>query len=370
MKTAVRNIIGDLVEKRLWPVAIVLLVSIVAVPLVLARGGTPTAGPVSAGVPGPAADAPAVRLDDSAPNAGARGGRVRNPFGTAADGASSTSASATPVSATTSGGSGSASGSSPSGASTSAVAVHPAIATGSSTPVAPAPSPSTGAPSGSATHSATPPPANNATTPKTTTTTSPKTDTSVTYSVAVRFGRTDGKRRTLRNIARLTTLPSAKAPVVSILGVLRDGRTVVLRVAPAATASGNGACKSSTTDCAMVEMKAGDAEYFRVAGAGGTAVAWYYLKLLHVDRHETSSKAVAAAAYARRSAAGMAVVRRAATSVRAYRYLPGLGVLVRAEGRTRHTPKAATAARVQPLLVADEQPGVAAWRSVPRRAKR
>lgn len=193
----------------------------------------------------------------------------------------------------------------------------------------------------------------------------------MTYSVDVRFGRTDGKRRTLHNIARLTALPNAKAPVVSILGILRDGRTAVLKVGDTATASGNGTCKPSAAQCATLEMKAGDAEYFRVAAAGG-AVAWYYLKLLHVDHHRTTSTAVAAAAYARRSAAGMAVVRKQAASVRTYRYLPALGVLVPAK---RHTATAArTAARtaaagVDPLLPADRQAGVAVWRSLAPAAK-
>jgi hypothetical protein len=203
----------------------------------------------------------------------------------------------------------------------------------------------------------------------TTTTTKPKNASSVTYSVAVRFGRTDGTRRTLRNVARLSALPNAEAPVVSLLGVLHDGRTAVLKVAANTMASGNGTCKPSGSSCTAVEMRAGDAEYFRVARAADEAVAWYYLKLLHVDRHTTTSKAVAAAAYARRSGAGMELLRREAASVRAYRYLPGLGVLVRAKRRATPAAKSAGAG-VDALLPADQQRGVAAWRSVPRTAKR
>jgi hypothetical protein len=356
MKTAVRNILGDLVEKRLWPVAVALIVGIVAIPLVLARGDAPAAAPTTApgAAPADAAGAAAVRLGDSVPGERDRGGRVRNPFGTAADASAptTTTGSAQPASATVPA---SGSGGSTSGAATPAVDVKPAAPAGSST--------SSASPAPVATGTATTP-----TTPKTTTT---KDGTSATYSVSVRFGRTDGRRRTLRDIARLTALPNAKAPVVSLLGVMRDGRTAVLRVAPNTTASGNGACKPSASRCTTVEMKAGDAEYFRVAaGAGADTVAWYYLKLLHVDRHETASKVVAAAAYARRSTAGMAVVRKAAASVRAYRYLPGLGVLVRAKRGPRHAA-AAAATDVSRLLPASEQHGVPVWRSIaPRAAKR
>ena len=368
MKTAVRNIVRDLVEKRLWPVAIALLVSIVAVPVILGRGGAPDTAPVAPGVQGSAPGAPAIQVADASASSGDHGGRVRNPFGTAADAASTTAGSAGTGSATPSSSPSTSAGSTPVSASSASGAPAPAVAVHAT----PASSSSTGAASGSTQSISNPAPARRAPAPASgetiSKTTPPKAGTSATYSVTVRFGRTDGTRRTLRDVARLTALPNAKAPVVSLLGVLRGGHTAVLRVGPTATASGNGACKPSAASCTTVELNVGDAEYFRVAGARGDAVAWYYLKLLHVDRHESASKAVAAAARVRHSVAGAAVVRAATASVRAYRFLPGLGVLVRARHRTGGAAEMA-AAHVQPLLPADEQPGVAAWRSVPPRAK-
>lgn len=361
MKTAVRNVIGDLVEKRLWPVAVALIVAIVAIPLVLARGGA--SAPAPATQPSGAATGtpePAVRLVDAGAGTRDRAGRVRNPFGSTGASAASASGSATAAPAVPASASVSASGASSSAGTaevTAPAATSSASAAASSSPAA------------SSLPAASPAPA----TPKTsTTTTTAKSNsgTSATYSVAVRFGRTDGGRQTLRNIARLTALPTAKAPVVSLLGVLRDGRTAVLKVGANATASGNGTCKPSAARCTTVELKAGDAEYFRVAVAGSDTVAWYYLKLLHVDRHETTSKVVAAAAYARRSAAGMAVVRKDASSVRSYRYLPGLGVLVRAKHRTRPAGRTAAAGGGEALLPAAKQDGVPVWRSLPRAGKR
>jgi hypothetical protein len=372
MKTAVRNIATDLVDKRLWPIAAALLIATIAIPVLLARGGAEPAVPAAAqGGAGASSSAKGdpVRLDTSAPPVHDRGRVVRNPFA----GPTPAAAATTNVTATTSGATVSASAaagatpatSTPSAAGSTPVSTSAAgsSSTAGSSSAAPATtSPSVGAPttkSGSATTTTSP-----------TKTTTSKTGTSATYSVGVRFGRTDGKRTTLRDVARLTALPNAKAPVVSLLGVLRDGRTAVLKVAANATASGSGTCKPSASRCTTVEMTAGDAEYLSVTREGGSApVAWYYLKLLHVDRHETTSTAVASAAYARRSAAGMAVVRQDAAAVRAYRYLPGAGVLVRAAHRTNSAAKAADAG-VAPLLPADEQRGLPVWRSVPRSAGR
>ena len=53
--TFLRDIVADLREKRLWPFAALLLVALVAVPVVLARGGNPpAAAPMAAPFPPPA----------------------------------------------------------------------------------------------------------------------------------------------------------------------------------------------------------------------------------------------------------------------------------------------------------------------------
>jgi hypothetical protein len=189
-----------------------------------------------------------------------------------------------------------------------------------------------------------------------------------TYRVTLRFGSTDGERRNLRNVARLTALPNATHPVVAYLGVLRDGKTAAFLVSSNASASGNGECKPSASDCKTIELRAGDAEYLRVAESESRPARWYYLKLLRIDRRKTGA-AAARAAHVRRSAAGLEVVRAAAASVRAYRYVPALGVLVHAR-RAPASAAAQRAADLLPLLPGREQPGLAAFRSVKPAAKR
>jgi hypothetical protein len=164
-------------------------------------------------------------------------------------------------------------------------------------------------------------------------------------------------------VARLTVLPDADNAVVGLLGVLNDGKTASFVLSPNTTASGNGTCKPSAEDCKTVDLRAGDAEYLRVTGADGQPDTWYYLELLHVDRGEATSARGAAAAYARRSGAGAAVIRKAAASVRHLRYLPARGVLVRAKRSAPGHAAAQVAAGLVPLLPALKQPGIAVWRA-------
>ncbi len=364
MKTFVTDIATDLVEKRLWPLALALVVALVALPVALTRGGevaptAPAAVPATpAGAAAPPADASLVRLDTGPAIARKRAGRLRNPFAGTPSAAPTTSAAAT-TGAQTAAGAQSAAGAASTGSGSSAASSAPSVAatvpaigdTSVSTP-APVPMPTSTGSTGSG---------------RTVTTKSPSTSTDddapSTYSVTLRFGPTDGERRTLRDVARLTVLPDPDDAVVGLLGVLRDGRTASFVPAPNVTATGEGTCRPSKQDCKTVELRAGDAEYLRVAGADGRPDGWYYLELLHVDREEAGSARQAAAAYTRRSGAGAAVIRKAAASVRHVRYLPARGVLVRAKRSAGGQAAARAAAGLVPLLPAPEQPGIAVWRS-------
>jgi hypothetical protein len=77
--TFVRNLVADLVAKRLWPVAVVLVVGLVAVPVALKGNAAEAPALPVAGAQAPAASTPAVSIAQE----GRRGGisRVgRNPF--------------------------------------------------------------------------------------------------------------------------------------------------------------------------------------------------------------------------------------------------------------------------------------------------
>src|SRR3954464_3421924 len=87
-----RNLLHDLVEKRLWPVAVALVAALVAVPILL--GGQSDAGTATPAVVADASAAPAngladhrdvarakvVSLEEQAAGKVSRPGRVRDPF--------------------------------------------------------------------------------------------------------------------------------------------------------------------------------------------------------------------------------------------------------------------------------------------------
>jgi hypothetical protein len=372
MTAFARNIVSDLVEKRLWPVAVALLAALVAVPVLLGSGGEATTSSPAPATPSTGTASRAeVTLDNAAPAEHLRDGRLRDPFATSG-GAGGSSAAATTATAATSTATPSAMAAAASGtaattavpttSSTTAVTTGGGLTTTTSAPTTVTTTPSTAGTSGTTVSTD----SDSGSTPSTDGVEEPKT--SATYEVSVRFGPTLGERETLRNVARLTALPSPKHPVVALLGVLDGGRKAVFTVSAKATASGNGDCKPSAEDCKTVELREGDAEYLHVVSAGEPD-AWYYLKLLHIDS-DRATAAQAAVASVRHSRAGTAVVREAGASVRAYRYLPGAGVLVRAKHSSVGGAAAGDPAQSAPLRPADEQPGVVAWRSVKPAAKR
>ena len=64
------------------------------------------------------------------------------------------------------------------------------------------------------------------------------------YVADLRFGQADSMK-TLRDVARLTPLPSASNPFFVFLGVKEDGKTLVFLVSSDAKATGDGTCKPS-----------------------------------------------------------------------------------------------------------------------------
>jgi hypothetical protein len=371
MTTHIRNLVQDLVERRLWPVALLLAVALAAVPVVLGRGGedaAPTAALPATPAPGAAtAEQAEVSLDTSAPADRDRGGPVRNPFKAPASHAPK--AAPTTASASSDAGTGSVAGASaaPSPGSTSA--------SGAS---------STGDAGSSAGTTETTTPASDTTT--TTPETKPKTthskptadDASDTYHVSLRIRVNGGEVKTIRDVARLSALPSVTDPFFVFLGVIETKTThekrAVFIVSSDTTPNGEGACHPTKQDCQTVELTVGQTAFFDYAPPG-VAPTQYELELAGIHKTVVHAQAKAAAAFARHSVAGAELLRdaatrnvRAAAGARAYRYLPGIGMLVRA--KCKHvTARAAAADALVPglaLLSRKRQPGIPVWRSPKR----
>jgi hypothetical protein len=297
-----RDLLRDLVERRLWPVALLLVVGAVAVPVYLGRSSSDDTA-VDTPLPGATAQTSAkaskaaVTLDESA-NESDGAGHVRNPFKQRVTKAKQADTTTNPSS-----GSG---GTSPSDSSGSS---------GGSTP------PSGGTDNGGATTPAAP-------------TDTPKTDVDVSH-VSLHLGPV-GALVTYKDVARLSPLPSAGKPLFVFTGVLKDGKTAVLL--PSSTVQigeeSDVACKPSNKSCQKLELEQDDTVFFKLAGdATGTE---YQLDVISVRQKSGGSAKATAAALQRHSNAGAATLRDAHVygsseykGAADYRWLPDQGVLDR-----------------------------------------
>jgi hypothetical protein len=304
----VRGLVRDLVERRLWPVALLLVVAAVAVPLYLGRASSDD-GAVDAPLPGATAQAgakaskAAVSLDESADESDGVG-RVHNPFKQkyvpkAKKAQTGTDKASQPSGASPSTGSGSAGGSTPGDTGTGNT--------------------------GSGTSGGTDDTSKDDTT---------KTDVDVSH-VSLHLGPVDALV-TYKDVARLSPLPSAGNPLFVFTGVLKDGKTAVLL--PSSTVQigeeSDVKCKPSNKSCQKLELEQDETVFFKIAGdATGTQ---YQLDVISVRQRSGGSAKATAAALQRHSKAGAATLRDAhvygSSEYRGaadYRWLPDEGVLER-----------------------------------------
>lgn len=295
---ALRNIWADLVEKRLWPLALALIVGIGAVPVVLARGTDEPSAPTEP-TAATSQEGELVALDTRDVVRRSREGRARNPFRQRALKRRSDEAQERPSGTTSASGGGEEKG----GGSTDG---------GASTDTAKTEKPAGGK------------------------TKKPPLDT---YTVNLRFGQA-GAMRSLRDVARLTPLPSASDPFFVLLGVKSDGETVVFLVSSDATTTGDGTCKPSAANCETIEMQAGDTAFFDLTTEDG--VRQYQLDVVSIRRGKAASAKEARAARRRASRAGTALLELAREETRdeesvlgPYRWDADRGVLVPLPPRQR-----------------------------------
>lgn len=300
--SAVTDLWRQLVQRRLWPVAIALIAALAAVPLILAKEPDPAPAPAApeALVDDELARAPIVTLTTSSDGNGRRHvlGRAKNPFAAAkpandvvtTDKATNPVVQSSPSASPASGGSG-----------------------GTATPGASAPSGTTDPP-------VTPAPA-----PKPTPT--PKTYSM--YELTVRFGDASGSDR--QSLERLQPLPAAAEPVLIYLGVLKDGKTAVFLVDHGVQAIGDGDCRPSPDECETIRLRAGDTEFIDVKDEAGAVTAQYQLDLLKIHLTSTTSAREAKAS----SKAGQRLLRARVSDdgPKEYRWDDATGTLEKRPGR-------------------------------------
>jgi hypothetical protein len=269
-----RNLLNELVERRLWPVALLLVLALVAVPLLLSKpdaaseegtaaSPTPTEAPAAVASAArkpedtPPGGEPVVSVAQAdEPNAPLRG-HAKNPFRQQHDDEPTTTVS------------------------TPSAGVAGAPSGGTATPA-----PSDDSRGGSGGQGPTSQP-----------------QVYVYASIDVRFGRAGHRLRTIEDVPRLTPLPNANHPIVVFLGMRRDRATAIFLVSTDVHVQGLGQCVPSRRDCEAIELREGEAALLDFTEADGT-VEQYELDLDSVTLHQTTSPELAKQAYARSSRRG------------------------------------------------------------------
>jgi hypothetical protein len=329
-----KNVLHDLVEKRLWPVAIALVAALVAVPIVLGGGSADPQTAVAEVPVGTAnglanhrdvARAEVVSLEEQAAGKVQRTGSLKNPF---------VQHHQPKVTKTV----------------TEALTTTKHLADGLSGKSA---SDSTGGTSD--TPATTKPDPTPATKPDPGTNAKPEGSIDDTYRVKLTFGEV-GAEKTFNNVARLTPLPSSDNPFFVYLGLADDQKSAIFLVDADAVPSGDGTCQPSEDQCEQVELKAGDVEFFDLQ-SGTAGVVQYQLTLESIKKVTAATAATARAAHARESRAGREYLRQLVaqdpSALDAWDYSRTLGLLVRTDPAT--TPDVANV----PAAVADGASGQA-----------
>jgi hypothetical protein len=256
-----KDIWADLVDKRLWPVALILVGALVGVPLVLSTSA-PDAGvaPVpqasasaAAPVPVPGSGSPVSDVSGTT-YVGPVSGANKDPFlphgasGGSAGGASASKSGLTTMPGLVASGGAASAGSTISSSTGSGSTGSGSTGSGSTG------SGSTGSPTIPGVPSVTP-----------------------NVVAALQFGLLGGAR-TYRRVAELTPLPSPTSPAVVYLGQTRRGESAFL-VSAEVTPRGQGRCTPSRGVCSTLYLKPGQVEYLTAQTTAGRQIR-YRLKFI------------------------------------------------------------------------------------------
>lgn len=233
-----KRIARDLVDRKLWPVAAVLLVAIIAVPLLI--GGSSSedaAAPLTANAPAaPGSQSLVTVVDPAAAGKDTRPGRLDDPFYDPP--APPAAADSSPAAGTPAAGEAPAGGS----AGTAPAGAQPGPATAPQPPAEPVAAP-------------------------------------VYYSTVVRWW--ESKPSKARPIRRLTPFGGLADTAALYLGVAKSGANyAVFLLGPNATSEGEGRCDD--TACRVVGLKAGQTQIVTVQPADGGEARQYNLDVVSV----------------------------------------------------------------------------------------
>jgi hypothetical protein len=250
--SGLRDIWVDLVDKRLWPIALGLVLALVAVPVVLAKDSStapPPAkvladkGPV---LPGAVVDAATEQ------RLGLSAGKTHNPFRPRGFQSTTGASGATGATGTT---------------GTTTTTTAPATNAAGTGPTG---SSGGGTSNGSGFPAVTPAPKTETTGPK-------------EIRAEVTFGIFGGALPD-QSFPPLTALPPTGNPFLIYMGRATDHRTAIFSMAGGVTADGDGVCKPSKRLCQYIALKPGGVEDFAVKHADGKTTTYELTLLRYISK--------------------------------------------------------------------------------------
>lgn len=268
------DLLHDLKEKKLWPVAALLLLAVVAAPAMLLKSGgdsaqdVPAVPPAQAGPGTPEAAVVSLAADEPGEASDLDSFDEKNPFGDGGDPPSeaelppageSEDDSGAPASGDSPGGSAPASGDSPSSGGGDGGSQG-------------------GGDSGD----------------------EPSRPVAYTYQVDVRFGRRDGRIRSYRGLERFDVLPrTGEVPVLIFLGVSPTAKTAIFLVDSSVTQEGDGRCKPTKEECTYLQLTTApghDLHYLTTESGAPYAIRLTDIRRVRVGTSARSSRRARASA--------------------------------------------------------------------------
>jgi len=308
----------DLIERRLWPLAVLLLAAVIAIPVLAltnsSASGAGTSSPPHISLPGlPATTSMTATTSQTAAVAA---GTPRDPFASSTPKLSSTPAaplgtstgatSSSTTTATTVATSGAPATVTPTPTTTTAQTPENASAVSANSSgasaVASNASASTSNASANTSNASAGKSDSSAAKSSTTQAQAAKTQSWTIYAVDLRIG-TSTTAPVRRNVARLTPLPSSAEPELIFMGVMAGGRKAAFALAADVLHQGPGECRPHLQVCSTILLGAGQTEQLAVPTAAG-GQEHLVLRVGAVRSSVTHSHATALAAYRRHSAAG------------------------------------------------------------------
>jgi hypothetical protein len=112
-------------------------------------------------------------------------------------------------------------------------------------------------------------------------------------SLIVRFGDATGDALERMTLEKLQALPAEledaeTEPVLVYVGLTKDRKSAIFMVDAAAELTGDGSCKPNPANCETIHLREGETEFFDVRDDTGTVVAQYQLDLVEINARKKS----------------------------------------------------------------------------------